>query len=712
MLRAGASPAVSVERFFQAALLGLVASGYLAVAGSGYLDLPTIVLTAAGLLLRALVIFGVVRLEISEHTATIGTIAYSGFYIADYLLLSRDFLQATVHLVFFLAIAKVLTARTGRDHLYTAVIAFLELLAAAILSANFNFFLFLALYLLFAMAALMSGEIRRSIQRAAAGASSGSTARSGLRRFSPRLAALSLFVSLGILTMTAGLFFVLPRTADAAFARFSSHRLHLPGFATQVTLGEIGEIKNTSRPVMHIHLWGQIPGGLKWRGGTLLDFDGKRWSNPASDHETILVNEGEADLADLGQRPPRPGINYDVSYDEIATDALFFAGLPQSVRVRVPRIWRVEGGYRLPHPPPQDFHYSAYSLLDELPEAAPVRVPPPILPLEARERYLQLPTIDPRIRELAGEFTAGTTGDLERSRSVERHLREDYSYTLQLPDHEVADPLAYFLFTRRKGHCEYFASAMTVMLRTLGIPARLATGFQSGVYNSITDLWVVRASDAHTWVEAWIPGHGWSTFDPTPPDPNPETFGLGARLGLYVDAAETFWQQWVVGYDAGHQGSLADRFEQGARGMGIGWFDSLSSLGAGWKGTSVMAWARRFGLRVAIVLTLGAWLWALGPPLVRLLRMRRRVERVRRGEASVGDATLLYQRMLTVLKRRGYQKPAWFTPTEFAASLSGSPLAGPVYEFTSAYNAVRFGGRTDVAPRLSALLDELEQMPT
>jgi protein-glutamine gamma-glutamyltransferase len=712
MLRAGASPAVSVERFFQAALLGLVASGYLAVAGSGYLDFPTVILTAIGLALRALVIFGVVHLEISDRAATIGTIAYSGFYIADYLLLSRDFLQATVHLVFFLAVAKVLTARSSRDHLYTAVIAFLELLAAAILSANFNFFLFLSLYLVFAMAALMSGEIRRSIHRAAAGAASGATARSGLRRFHPRLAALTLFVSAGILAMTAGLFFVLPRTADAAFARFSSHRLHLPGFATQVSLGEIGEIKNSSRAVMHIHLWGQIPGGLKWRGGTLVDFDGRRWSNPASDHETVLVNDGEATLDSVEQRPPRRGINYDVSYDEISTDALFFAGIPQSIRVRAPRIWRVEGGYRLPHPPSRDFHYAAYSLLDEPPEVAPLRVPTPILPLPVRERYLQLPTLDPRIRGLARDATAGLTSDLERARSVERHLREDYGYTLELPDHEVADPLAYFLFTRKKGHCEYFASSMTVMLRALGIPARLATGFQSGLYNGLTDLWLIRASDAHTWVEAWIPGHGWTTFDPTPPDPNPQSFALAARLGLYLDAAETFWQQWVVGYDAGQQGSLADRFEQGARRMGLNWFDSLAGIGGAWKPDRAVAWARQFGVRVVIVLALGAWLWVLGPPLIRLLHMRRRVQRARRGEASVGDATLLYERMLTVLKRRGYQKPAWFTPVEFAASLAGSPLAAPVHEFTTAYNALRFGGRIDVAPRLSALLDELEQSPT
>jgi len=97
--------------------------------------------------------------------------------------------------------------------------------------------------------------------------------------------------------------------------------------------------------------------------------------------------------------------------------------------------------------------------------------------------------------------------------------------------------------------------------------------------------------------------------------------------------------------------------------------------------------------------------------LWRTLRMRRRVQRVRRGEASGADATLLYERMLQVLRRRGYQKPVWFTPMEFARSLPATPMGRAVEEFTAAYNAVRYGGRGDAAPRLSALLDELERAP-
>jgi hypothetical protein len=696
----------SVERFFQFSMLGLVASGYLAVAGSGYLDTPTIALTAAGLVLRGLLIRGIVRLDLSDHAVTLIALGYTGFFPLDYFLLSREFLTATVHLVFFLAVMKILTAKTDRDYLYTAAIAFVELLAAALLSIDVNFFLFLALYLLFGVAALASGEIRRSIGRAAA------TARSGLKRFYVRLALHSALVTLGILSLTAGLFFLLPRTAEAAFSRLISHRFYLPGFSSEVTLGEFGEVETASRPVMHIRIFSsETPGGLKWRGRALDEFDGKRWSENGRANQRVPVENGHADLEPAAYRRPGRHINYHVDLNAFGTDALFFAGVPEMVDLRYSFLMRTAtASYRIGQQSPRGVHYDAYSRLEDPPETSPAPYPAPLLPLQARSDDLQLPPLDPRIPELARAMTAGCpmgpATDLERARAIERRLRADYGYTLELPDHEVADPLAYFLFTRRKGHCEYFASAMTVMLRTAGIPARLATGFQSGVYNPITDFWLVRASDAHAWVEAWIPGRGWTTFDPTPPDLNRHGSTLLAKLGLYLDAAGTFWQEWVVSYDISRQGTLADRLEQGARGLGIRWFDSLSGLDWNWR-LRVAAWFRRYGAGILIGLALGAAIRVLGPRLVHLLRIRSRVERVRRGQATVGDATLLYQRMLDLLKRRGYQKPAWFTPAEFARSLPPGQMGTVVTEFTGKYNALRFGRRTEVAPRLSTLLDEL-----
>ena len=697
MSRSPANAAAAVERFFQFALWGLVVSGYLAVAGSGYLDAPTVILTGAGLLARALLISGALRFDISPKLVVALTLAYVGFFPLDYFFLSRAFIQSTVHLVFFLAVIQILTSRTNRDYFFMAAIAFLELLAAAILSTNSNFFLFLALYLLFAMAAFTSAEIRRSMQKRL------TVARSGLRSFHPRLAALTAVITVGILGLTTGLFFMLPRTADAALRRLVSRRFYLPGFSNQITLGEIGEIKTTSRPVMHVQFPdGQPTRNLKWRGATLGDFNGRAWFEPSSDPRWIpAVAKGVFQLADDRQRR-RLGrsVHYRISLNSIDSDILFFAGRPEIVYLKQLTIMaRGDGSYRLGHPPAEGFFYDVHGWLGD------TGADQDFLSTHERRQYLSLPTLDPRIPDLSRNTVRGLDNDWDRAAAVARYLRGSYRYTLELPSHEVADPLAYFLFTRKKGHCEYFASAMAVMLRTLGIPSRLVTGFQSGIFNPLTDLYVIRASDAHSWVEAWLPGGGWVTFDPTPPDP-PGANALLIKLALYADAVETFWQEWVVSYDLGHQATLADRMEQASRRVSLRWLDRIFGVGDTW--ISARKWLGDTGLwwlPALAVGVVGAW---SAPKLWRMWRMRLGVRRLRRGQVSVADATLLYQRMLKLLKRRGYDKPAWSTPYEFACSLPPSEMGMLVLQFTSAYNALRFGGQADAAPRLSVLLEELE----
>jgi transglutaminase-like putative cysteine protease len=625
------------------------------------------------------------------------TLVYVGFFPLDYFVLSRTFIQSTVHLVFFLAVIQILTSRSNRDYFFMATIAFLELLAAAILSTNSNFFLFLALYLLFAMAAFTSAEIRRSMQKPLM------VARSGLRRFHPRLAGLTVVITMGILGLTAGLFFMLPRTADAALRRLVSRRFYLPGFSNQVTLGEIGEIKTTSRPVMHVHFSDmRARTNLKWRGATLSDFNGRAWFEPSSDPRWVpAVAKGVFQLADdRDRRRLGHSVNYRVSLSGIDSDVLFFAGRPDSVYVNQLAIMaRPDGSYRLGHPPAEGFFYDVYGWLGDTGGDD-------FLGTRERRQYLSLPPLDPRIAELARYTVRGLDDDTDRAAAVARYLRRSYGYTLELPSHEVADPLAYFLFTRRKGHCEYFASAMAVMLRTLGIPSRLVTGFQNGIFNPMTGLYVIRASDAHSWVEAWLPGRGWVTFDPTPPDPSPGANALLIKLSLYADAVETFWQEWVVSYDLGHQATLADRMEQAGRRVSLRWLDRIFDVGDNW--TSARSWLVRSGLWWLLALICGgAGAWS-APKVWRAWRTRLGVWRLRRGQGSVADATLLYRRMLKLLKRRGYEKPAWFTPYEFACSLPPSEMGMRVLQFTSAYNALRFGGQAEAAVRLSALLEELE----
>jgi hypothetical protein len=626
-------------------------------------------------------------------------LTYAAFFAADCFLLSRNLLAALVHLAFFLVVLKILTAQTNRDYFFVAAIAFLELLVAAILSISFNFFVFLALFVSFAIAVLTSAEIRRTLQRP------GTTARHGMNGFQVRLALLTVWTTAGILVLTAGMFFLLPRTADAAFSRLISHRVYIPGLADQVTLDEIGEIKTSSRPVMHISMYvNQSAAPLKWRGGAMTDFDGKAWSDPDAGPRRLPVENGQAILQTSREQPGARRLSYGVELEDLDSPALFFAGVPERIEGLPDRFVQVTrtGCYRQLHVPPPGFHYEAYSLVDEPPETLQPANPAPVLDLASRVQNLQLPRLDARIPLLASKLTAGAATDLDRARALESHLRSDYGYTLQLPDRSVADPLAYFLFTRKKGHCEYFASAMAVMLRSLEIPARLATGFQSGAYNPISDLWVVRTSDAHSWVEAWIPGYGWTTFDPTPADPSQRGATLFSKMGLCVDAAETFWQKWIVGYDPSRQGTLADRI------LSIHWLEGLPAAAAQWDAQG-KAYLKRYGPGAGLVVLAGLWCWLAVPRLVKMLRLRHRVQRLRRGEAQGADATLLYNRALRVLERHGFQKPVWFTPVEFAQSLAGTPLGAVVAEFTAAYNALRFGGRTEVAPRLSMLLDQLER---
>ena len=294
-----------------------------------------------------------------------------------------------------------------------------------------------------------------------------------------------------------------------------------------------------------------------------------------------------------------------------------------------------------------------------------------------------------------------------QARRMENYLRTHYGYTLELPPSEPEDPLAFFLFHRKKGHCEYFASAMAVMLRVLQIPSRVVTGFQSGIYNPISGTQLIRTSDAHSWVEAWLPGRGWTTFDPTPPDPNPPLVSMWTRLGFYADAAEVFWQDWVLNYDLDHQLQLAARMGRSGRQMGASWWDNLGISAGRWWG-SLVQFAERYGfilLGLAMLAVLGQ---LFGRDGSRWWKTRLRVQKVQRGEAQASDATLLYQRMLKVLHRRGIEKPVWLTPCEFARVVQEPELSVLVEDLTDAYNQLRFGGDSQAALQMMTLLKRLE----
>ncbi|MBI4904830.1 MAG: DUF3488 domain-containing protein [Acidobacteria bacterium] len=695
----------AIDPFFEFSLLGLLASGYLAVVGSGYLDGPTAVLTAAGLVLRALLVAGILRFEISPRILNTVTVAYIAFYPVDYYYLSRDFLTATIHLVFYLAIAKILTAVTERDYLYVKVIAFLELLGASVLSSNANYFLFLAMFLLFGVATFAASEIRRS-------ASAGEAiVRPNAWFLSLRLTGLTIYTVAGILVVTAIFFFLLPRTARAAFQRLVPERYHLPGFSNEVALGQIGELKMRNSAVLHARFSSTpgftIPANLKWRGAALEEFDGKRWFNTRNTAEVLRVEGGVLRVVPLEEtlRQARR-ISYEIVMQEATSDALFLAGAPESIQIFVPLVVRTPANsYRLAFGPSDRLRYRVYAVLEAAGDPLYRGLP---LNEEQRARTLRLPPMDPRVADLAKQVAGSQTTGLARTKALESYLHRAFRYTIELPKTEQPDPVAHFLLERKQGHCEYFASAMAVMLRSLGIPSRVATGFQNGLFNDMSGWYLIRASDAHSWVEAWIDGQGWTTFDPTPPDPNPPAMSLGTRLQLYMDAMQVFWQDWVLSYDLDRQFSLAVQVEQSSRSLHLRWFDG-----------SLERWAKRIRSQgtelkkhgpavIAVIVACVLLAFAL-PWIIERLRSVARARRVQRGQASASDATLLYLRMLAILRKRGIEKPSWLTPNEFVATLKDEQTAARVREFTSAYHELRYANRMEAAPRLVTLLEQLER---
>jgi transglutaminase-like putative cysteine protease len=440
---------------------------------------------------------------------------------------------------------------------------------------------------------------------------------------------------------------------------------------------------------MHVSAYeGGGLGGVRWRGASLSRFDGRRWFNPPSKDTPIRVERG---MLLLQRRPPwTPGRNiaYQVQLNDIASDTLFFAGLPETVSINLPLLLASSGGSLRVPGGSTGIGYSVYSFLVD--ETAPVAVKPDPLPPDIRQELLALPPLDSRIPQLARDMVAGTLHEEQQARAIEQRLRRSYGYTLELLPASVPDPLAHFLFVRRKGHCEYFASAMAVLLRSIGIPARVVTGFQSGVFNPMTGWQLIRASDAHSWVEAWIPERGWTTFDPTPPDPNAAPGGFLSRVSLVLDAAQQFWSDWVVGYDLNRQVTLATRVRESRQRASTTWLDSLNR----WTKDAAAA-GRAYAAPILASLAAAAAAIVYGPALLAWWRRRLRVLRAQRGHGQSSDATLLYTRMLGLLARRGIQKPPWLTPMEFARVLprpasvgtvapAGSDLARLVDELTAA----------------------------
>lgn len=263
--------------------------------------------------------------------------------------------------------------------------------------------------------------------------------------------------------------------------------------------------------------------------------------------------------------------------------------------------------------------------------------------------YLNSSALSQRARDLASTAVGGhTSSEFDEVMALTNYLQTNFRYSQQL-GHVPAgrDPVDWFLFDVKIGYCEQFATAETLMLRSLGIPARLATGYSTGSYDSVLDQSVVRERDAHAWVEVWFPNHGWVPVDPSP--------------GFSALAATQFPSHWAAGGIA----RLIPHLEIGAPLAAIG------SLGL----VAVIPPALAISLLVVF-----AWAW---------LRTRR-WNRGTKAPPGESELLILYERVQRKLGRR--RAPAE-TPLEYLRESMPEPLAPLLEKVTSAVNEGAYAGR-------------------
>ncbi len=559
-----------------------------------------------------------------------------------------------------------------------------------------------------------------------------------------------------ILLASLAFFFFFPRLGFGFFARKSRKGAMQSGFSESVELGRHGTVADDDTVVMRIRFPdGRPPNleGLYWRGISFDHYDGRRWRKHLSrKRKPRRTRRWDYALRSVGAGAERQTVRQEIYLDPIGSQVIFALhpvlrvdlgeraqGVPAWLRSQ--QLSLDEGGdLLLARADALGTRYSALSL----------RRDPPVQRLRQLDRqaaldtlgprqaaaYLQVPPMDPRVAELARRVTAAATNDYDRARLLAEHLATSYAYTTDLPDPGAEQPLTAFLFTHRRGHCEYFATAMVLMLRTLGVPARSVNGFRGGAWNEFDDYLAVRNSEAHSWVEVAFADYGWVPFEPTPAGgARAGSAGLGRWLAGAIDSLRFTWYRWVIEYDLNRQIAALQSAGQAlgvrpsassAQGILISGFQLrrslrrnllpgllvvLLSLGVGlalrlrapappdrWD---LLAGAGLMGVSVGVVL--GLWRPSAGPValsasvLVPTLALAgalvpRRTRRARR--VALGALSRAYLALRDLLGRHGLEVSEGEGPECLAVRVRGSRLAtrAQAVSLIERYAALRFGG--------------------
>lgn len=553
-----------------------------------------------------------------------------------------------------------------------------------------------------------------------------------------------------VVVFGAGLFFLIPRMEVTRFFEgLTPLRRDEPrmGFSDTIDLTSTGEIQRDPTIVGRVQAFDESGNSrtspprsiLRLRGRTLEKWQGRTWTR-----DLRLANESKAQesqesiwLGKATEAHAHLRETFRVMLEPQGTSALFLPDHPINVLFDRPFNGDSDAGSRLVSYRAAPSTLVAYRVVSAPPlspvvllqqQIARERTPPPSNYFSAAREFLQqgLPRFPGRrssdggnevnltpdrqrplldlplsedaktVRTLAEEWVGDRTRPLEVAIEIERRLKEDFLYTLDTSDFSQGnDHLTRFLRVERRGHCEYFATAMTLMLRARNIPARVVTGFATDEWSGAGGgFYVIRQAHAHSWVEAHIAGLGWVTFDPTPSD------GIGtARDGntlyraftRYADAIKLVWYDFVVDYNFNDQkrmfSALLDPFT-GNRGFSV--LDRLDlTLNKLIQSSSETrpAVVRTLLGGIAIMTLVVVWvLWK------HLANRRRHKKEVAATRAARRAAIPAYLRLLAILERHQPRSRAQ-TPLEYVRRVAErTPGLDGLEPLTSRYYACRYNG--------------------
>ena len=668
------------ERAFKLSSYLLLLSGFLSLVAAGGVDWGL-----AGFYLVAVVASWTFRgFELSNRIQLLLVFAALTFFVADVFFLS-EFGPATVHLLIVFSLVKLFTRKRGRDYLLIYFLSLAFLLMAPAYTLSIVFLVSLICFIFFAILTFILFESKKAYEenRSAHFSLGGYTG-------------VALVITILIVLISAPIFVAIPRGALRLFRAdaFPNHRL--AGFSGRVKLGDIGRIMKNPAVVMRVRVDAaneNLPEDLKWRGIALDNYDGKGWSNRRKVYRPLQQSQNYPNGFWTG-RARRHGefrVGQNIVVDPF-TNVVF--GAPDMILIAIdwvanrPPYEDGNNSFFLSRRRGKPLKYTVFSDLISRNEKL-VRAMPGHYPEEIKEDYLQLPKVNPRIVRLAEEFTRQQEGSVGKALILECALRENYGYSLENRSAAAADPLYDFLFVTREGHCEYFATAQAVMLRSLGIPARIVNGFRRGEFNEWSEYFIVRQSDAHSWVEAYFAGAGWVAFDPTPSVFTRPPFYLARLAGHLMDTLHVFWTE-LVSFDRFKQVGFFRAVRSKLRGS----WEKLLHLPYGLNDLRKLKWDgfkgwERSSMIAALVffLSLG-FCWTFYRYRRYLLVFWKSHILEKPDSEIVPD---YYREMLDVLKRKGFVRKPSETPAEFAARIQVELRSTLPAQITEVYYRSRFG---------------------